>query len=179
VNSAKDRIADCFEKHFSHFGFKKTSVDEVAGELRVSKKTIYQYFATKEEIYYFIIGKIARGFSNDLEAKLTGIPAYQEKLSALLKMICSETRCWLKSKPSLEFKYQDDLELQAFQAAYTQLIRKLINDGNEAGEFAKIPVDITARFINGLISESIKVLSASPKINVEDDLIQAVFKLLR
>ncbi len=176
MNSQKDQIAACFEKHFYHFGFKKTSVDDVAGELHISKKTIYQYFSSKEEVLYFIIGKIANGFINDMEEKLQDSSSYQEKLTKLLKMVFSETRYWLKS--TTEFNYKDDLEWRAFQDAYSQLIRKFIAAGSEINEFAKIPVDITARFINGLISESLKILSATPKINVEDDLIQAVIKLL-
>ncbi len=179
MSSQMDLIADCFEKHFDHYGFKKTSVDEVAKELRISKKTIYQYFNTKEEIYYFIIGKIARGFCTDIEGKLAEISTYREKLQLLLRMIFTETRNWLKIKDNIEFKSGHELDLLAFQNAYTELIRKFIMEGNARQEFTGIPVDITARFINGLISESMKILYASPKINVEDDLVAAAGKLLR
>jgi AcrR family transcriptional regulator len=40
----KQAIAEAFKKHFQHFGFKKTSVDDISEELHISKKTIYQYF---------------------------------------------------------------------------------------------------------------------------------------
>ena len=48
ASDTRERIADVFKKHFTYFGFKKTSVDEVAKELKISKKTIYQFFSSKE-----------------------------------------------------------------------------------------------------------------------------------
>lgn len=39
-------------------GFYKTTMDEIASDLRVSKKTIYKYFPTKENLIYLIIHSI-------------------------------------------------------------------------------------------------------------------------
>ena len=58
-SAQKQAIADAFKKHFQHFGFKKTSMDDISNELHVSKKTIYQYFSTKEEIFYYVVSQIA------------------------------------------------------------------------------------------------------------------------
>jgi AcrR family transcriptional regulator len=178
MNLTKDQLADCFEKHFNHFGFKKTSVDDVAKELKISKKTIYQFFTTKEEIFQYIVGRIAREYCLEIEHKLANIVSYHEKLSTLLKMIFSESRKWFINNDAFEVKHKYEIAVLAFQEAYRELIRQIIMNGNEAKEFNEVPVDITMRFINGLISESMKILYASPKINVEDDLIRAVFKLI-
>lgn len=175
----KNQIAICFEKHFNHFGFKKTSVDEVAKELKISKKTIYQFFSTKEEILYYIVNKIAYDYCQYMEDKLAGILAYHEKLSILLKMILSESRKWLTLKDNFEYKFKSDLVALALPDAYNELLRKILAQGVEAGEFSEIPLEITIRFIDGLITESMKILNASAKINVADDLVQAVFKLLQ
>lgn len=178
MNIAKDQLADCFEKHFNHFGFKKTSVDDVAKELKISKKTIYQFFSTKEEIFQYVVSRIAHEYSVEIEQKLTGNISYHEKLSTLLRMIFSESRKWFINNDAFDVKHKYEIAVLAFQDAYRELIRKIINEGNEAKEFNEVPVDITMRFINGLIAESMKILYASPKINVEDDLIRAVFKLI-
>ena len=39
-------------------GFYKTTMDEIASDLRVSKKTIYKFFPTKENLIYLIIHSI-------------------------------------------------------------------------------------------------------------------------
>jgi AcrR family transcriptional regulator len=178
MNITKDQLADCFEKHFNHFGFKKTSVDEVSKELKISKKTIYQFFNSKEEIFQYIVSRIARDYSLEIEQKLTGIMSYHEKLSTLLRMIFSESRKWFINNDAFAVKHQSEIAVLAFQEAYLELIRKIIIVGNESKEFNEVPIDITMRFINGLIAESMKILYASPKINVEDDLTRAVFKLV-
>ncbi len=50
MNSEKERILNhCFAKFISE-GFKKTSIETIAKELRMSKKTIYKHFASKDEL---------------------------------------------------------------------------------------------------------------------------------
>ena len=153
-------------------------MDDVAKELKISKKTIYQFFHTKEEIFYYISRRIASEYRLYMEQKLADIPTFQEKLTALLKMIIAESKKWLALKDNLEYKFKTDMVSLALPDAYNELLKKLIVQGIESGEFGEIPVDITVRFIDGLIGESLKILYASPKINVEDDLIRAVFKLV-
>ncbi|MGD9101586.1 MAG: TetR/AcrR family transcriptional regulator, partial [Anaerolineae bacterium] len=62
MDAKKEQIADAFQKHFNHFGYKKTSVGDIARELKISKKTIYQHFSTKEEIFYYVVSRIARQY---------------------------------------------------------------------------------------------------------------------
>ena len=54
VNSvaAKDRkkILEHSRRKFHAEGFYKISMDEIAGDLRISKKTIYKHFPSKEEL---------------------------------------------------------------------------------------------------------------------------------
>lgn len=109
---------------------------------------------------------------------MADIASWPERLSVLLKMICSENKKWFTLKTDLEYKFQSDIIALALPDAYNELLKKIITRGMETGEFSEVPIDITLRFINGLITESMKILRASPKINVEDDLIQAVFKLI-
>jgi len=44
------RIIECAGKHFKTFGFRRATVDEIAGELRISKRTLYTLFASKEDL---------------------------------------------------------------------------------------------------------------------------------
>jgi AcrR family transcriptional regulator len=45
-----DSISAVALERFKRFGYGKTSVDEIASKLRISKKTIYEIFSSKEEI---------------------------------------------------------------------------------------------------------------------------------
>lgn len=46
----KDKIIEGAEKLFFQFGVRSVSMDDVARDLAVSKKTLYQYFTNKEEL---------------------------------------------------------------------------------------------------------------------------------
>lgn len=46
----KQAIVDVAYSKFSHHGFKKVTVDEIAAELCISKKTVYKHFESKEAV---------------------------------------------------------------------------------------------------------------------------------
>lgn len=50
IPTAKVRIMDVSFAAFNRKGFQAVSMDEVAKELHISKKTIYKYFGSKEEL---------------------------------------------------------------------------------------------------------------------------------
>lgn len=62
ANDIKVQIIESALKLFSANGIRRTSVDDVCSDLRISKKTFYSYFATKEqlleEMMYFMMRKI-------------------------------------------------------------------------------------------------------------------------
>jgi hypothetical protein len=47
-----------------------------------------------------------------------------------------------------------------------------------AGEFAAAPVDLTVRMMQGMISESMRLVSANPDLEVEEHLIKSILKLV-
>ena len=44
---SKDKIVEAARKLFYKYGFKKVSMDEIANEAGVTKRTIYMYFKSK------------------------------------------------------------------------------------------------------------------------------------
>jgi len=52
---AKDKIIELGEEKFFREGFYKTRMDDVAAELQMSKKTLYKFFPTKEDLVLTIM----------------------------------------------------------------------------------------------------------------------------
>ena len=176
----KDQIVSTFEKHFSHFGFKKTSVDDIARELKVSKKTIYKFFSSKEKIFYYVISKVARKFSGNMAKKLVAYNSYEEKIKQLIYMIFSETRKWLKGgNDAFEFKYKYEISEMAFKEAYNEVFRELIEKGIGNNEFSVPNPDLSISFLNGIMSESMKLISVNPELDIENEVVNSVIKLLK
>ena len=51
----REQVIEAARKLFHQFGFKKVSMEEIAKEAGVTKKTIYMYFASKEELLKYFI----------------------------------------------------------------------------------------------------------------------------
>jgi len=179
IDSQKEVIADTFQKHFNHFGYKKTSIDDISAELHISKKTIYEHFSTKEEIFYFIVSRIAHQYLRSMEQDLVKFSTYNEKLTRLIHLIFTEAKKWLKENDAFEFRYKYEIGELAFKDAYIELLQKLVTQGMESGEFAHAPIDMTVRLIQGMISESIRLVSVNPDLQIEDHLTEATLKLLK
>lgn len=55
INNEMKRVLDFASDKFMQEGFYKTSMDSLASELRISKKTIYKHFSSKEELVEAIV----------------------------------------------------------------------------------------------------------------------------
>lgn len=180
-NEKKEQIAETFKKHFEHFGFQKTSVDNISNELKISKKTIYKFFDTKEKIFYYVISKVANEYCLKMEKKMDKqmFSTQAEKITYLVSEIFNEARKWLKKNDAFEFKYKYEIAEMAFKDAYNKLFDKIIAVGTQTGEFKTGNVQVTLRFINGIFSESMRLLSTNPELKIETETNNTILKLLR
>lgn len=65
----KEIFLNAAEKLFTQKGFEKTSIDEVAKEAKLTKRTLYQYFQSKEDLFYAVALKGAKKlYSASVEA---------------------------------------------------------------------------------------------------------------
>lgn len=51
ANDRKNQIIKAAAKRFARHGLNKTTLDEVARDIRIGKATIYHYFKSKDELY--------------------------------------------------------------------------------------------------------------------------------
>lgn len=51
ANERKQQIIKAAAKRFTRHGLNKTTIDEVARDIRIGKATIYHYFSSKDELY--------------------------------------------------------------------------------------------------------------------------------
>ena len=51
----EEQILNAAKKLFTNYGFKKVSMDEIASEAGVTKKTVYTYFSSKDELLKYCI----------------------------------------------------------------------------------------------------------------------------
>jgi AcrR family transcriptional regulator len=65
---------------FSHYGFKKTTMDEIANALKMGKSSIYYYFESKEEIFEAVVLYEANLLRNELTTAIKAVESPVEKV---------------------------------------------------------------------------------------------------
>ncbi|MBI4378354.1 MAG: TetR/AcrR family transcriptional regulator [Nitrospinae bacterium] len=54
----KNRIIEAAEKMFYQYGYRKVTMDDIASDLGISKKTLYQYFKSKDAIASAVVKRL-------------------------------------------------------------------------------------------------------------------------
>jgi len=87
-DEVKEAIVNVARHIFSRFGFKKTTMDEIAIASRKGKSSIYYYFASKEEIFQAVVEKEAEIFKQELilATNENDTPAQKLKTHVLVRM---------------------------------------------------------------------------------------------
>jgi len=65
---------------FSRYGFKKTTMDEIAKALKMGKSSIYYYFSSKEEIFEAVVLHEANVLRNELTTAIKSVESPIDKM---------------------------------------------------------------------------------------------------
>lgn len=87
-DEVKEAIVNVARHIFSRFGFKKTTMDEIAIASRKGKSSIYYYFSSKEEIFQAVVEKEALILKDELKKAILDeySPAQKLKMHVLVRM---------------------------------------------------------------------------------------------
>jgi AcrR family transcriptional regulator len=180
VPATKDEIAERFFQHVVHYGLAKTSVEEVAHELGISKRTVYQHFGGKDEIFRYVVEKYANETVERIGREYAAMPSRWERLEKLVRdLVLQSTRDWLTRFEATELRHQFEFGVRVNRQAYDALIRTWAAEGAEAGEFHLIggPA-LTARFIGALLQDATEQIREDRGADIDDAVVEAVHKLL-
>ncbi len=83
----KQRIVEVASRQFMESGISKVTLDEVAAELGMSKKTMYKFFPSKEALLRTIVQTMMKGIQTRVEAVVNSNKPFVEKAPALLAII--------------------------------------------------------------------------------------------
>lgn len=76
----KEKILDVAAEKINLYGLKKFTIDEIAAELKISKKTIYKYFKSKDEIILEYFKTTISSDKESVEKTLNGNGEFLEKI---------------------------------------------------------------------------------------------------
>src|SRR5579864_5345928 len=74
----REKILEAAYQQFLHYGYSKTTMNEIAGALSMSKALLYYYFPDKSQLYVAVTRKLANDYLKTLEDSLSNISDIKE-----------------------------------------------------------------------------------------------------
>ena len=133
----RDKIITVAAKIFTRYGFKKTTMDEIAVATRKGKSSIYYYFSSKEEIFRAVVEKEAEKLQKDLFREISSIDDPIEQLKAYVLFRIHKIKTLTNFYAALKSEYLDHLEfIEKIRKNYdhnevmivTKILQKGMND---------------------------------------------------
>ena len=175
--ATKDEIALTFMALAVRYGFRRTAVEDVAKALRISKKTIYEYFPSKEALLEYGLELGALEQRRRVESLLTETTALGRALE-MVRIALTDARTGFAQNPSVELVDPPELQTQVNDRVYGPMVRDLLEQGVAAGEFEVADVEMTSRFVQAIGMEAVRQIHDDPASHPEEATIKAVRRLI-
>jgi AcrR family transcriptional regulator len=176
--SQKEQIAEVFEKHLLRSGYAKTTLDDVARELHIAKKTIYTHFDGKRDIYTFLVNRTAAAEKARLKAEVTDLPTYSAKIEAVMKRVLQMGRTHVEETSESDWLQELEIAEDSFRKANGDLIRELLEAGMQAGEFPAGDPRLVEKMCAAMIVEYLVMVNADPSYDRDDELLQRIRRFI-
>jgi AcrR family transcriptional regulator len=128
---------------FQQYGYKKTTMEDIARSMGKGKSTLYYYFVSKEDIFEKVVDKEMASFFTHIEKAIEKSKTAREKLKSYGEMrlkrideMCNLSHALKNDLIEnlgivLEIKRKHDL-------THTRIVKRIIDFGIQEGEFKKI-----------------------------------------
>jgi len=188
--TTRDQILDATERIMSRYGFRKMTMEDIAKEARVGRRTIYLYFKNKEDVALSSIGRVVES----AQAKMKEILASDdsdvvEKLRQMLR-----ERVMRRVRAVAEYHESLDEIFEVVRPAYIErrrqyffieqdLISQVLEAGIEAGKVhITNPMNVAAILLqatNAYLPYSLSVRELGNPDQIEKQLNQMVDLLVK
>ncbi len=136
----RKKIINAAGKVFSRYGFKRTSMDEIAREVNMGKSSIYYYFSGKEDIFKAVIMYEANLMRNELTKAIKSVESPVEKMERYINVRMSTFESLSNYYNAIFDKDLDHFDfIEKIKARYDPeelaILRLIIYDGYRKGVF--------------------------------------------
>uniref|UniRef100_A0A7V2ZLX1 TetR/AcrR family transcriptional regulator n=1 Tax=Ignavibacterium album TaxID=591197 RepID=A0A7V2ZLX1_9BACT len=155
-SSEQEKIINYCTSKFLKDGFYLVTVDQIANELRISKKTIYKFFSTKDEL----VEAVAKHLMNDVSSKIDNIiGSGNDSLTKIIMLfevmagvVVRFSEKWLKDLQIHTPKLWQQIDEFRTKRAFTAL-GSIIRQGQIEGIIVERPIELIIHiFVNTIRS---------------------------
>jgi len=152
-HDVRDQIVEAALKHFSRYGYEKTTVSDLAKAIGYSKAYIYKFFDSKQAIGEAITSRCANQIVAEVEKAVASASTPTEKFRRMFNSLTAASVALLFNDRKLYDIAASGAgegwpSARAYAKRLQQVLIDIIREGRETGEFErKTPLDETAHAI--------------------------------
>jgi AcrR family transcriptional regulator len=150
-HNVRDQIIAAADEHFSHYGYGKTTVADLAKAIGFSKAYIYKFFDSKQAIGEAICTRCLGALLASVQDSVAEGKSATDKVRRIFKTISSEScKLFFTDRKLYDIAAYSCAEHWPSADRYVEqvaaLLTEVILEGRAAGEFErKTPIDETVR----------------------------------
>ena len=159
MNKTKRKIFETSMKLFAEKGYDATSIEEITATVGVAKGTLYYHFASKEEIFNFLIEEGIKLLQISVDIKTAKHSNYIDKIKAIvliqIKIVAKYENIITIILSQFWGTEQRNKKCQNLVYEYIGQIEKIVQEGIEKGEIKEGDTRAIASEIYGLICSTL------------------------
>lgn len=150
----RERILEIARQKFFTDGFMKTSIDEISREYHISKKTIYKYFKSKDDLLNQVVKDFTSQVTNSIIDIMQSNKNSIDKLIDVLNLIQNNMK-------QFSLRYLDDIQkhkpklwnyIEKFRRENLEkIVYQTIEAGKKEGLFEDVNPEIVFRVFYGAV----------------------------
>jgi AcrR family transcriptional regulator len=166
AEARRTAVLDAALRVFGQYGYRRTSMDDIAREAGIAKGTIYLSFASKEEVFQALSQRLSQRMLADAETARSRPGTTADKLTAMNAAWFGTYAETIRRSPHaaelLDAKHRLSADLVSRAASrYKRLVRDVLTEAAAAGELDLESVGLTADTAAELLIASARGLESS------------------
>jgi AcrR family transcriptional regulator len=166
------RIIEATRKLLAQGGYRNAPVTAIAKEAGISTGSVYRYFPSKSALFVRVLGDAVRQELAVLRsASIADGRTCEQRLLATIETFVRRALAGPRLAYAFIAEPADPFIDRArirYRRSFGKLVRTLLNEGVEAGEFADLSVDVAAACIVGAFTEALVGPLAPSARRIED-----------
>jgi AcrR family transcriptional regulator len=174
-NDKVSLITEAAQKRFGIYGIEKTSMREIANDLRLSKASLYYYFPDKESLYKAVIEKEQEEFIKKISENILTIKDPEKLLQeytiarlTYFRTLLNLSRLRLEAYSDIKPIFRDTIN--KFKEREKEILIKIFTVGISSGKFSISDTDnIASLFLDLLKGLRISVVNDKKMLFIEEE----------
>jgi AcrR family transcriptional regulator len=153
ISKKQQQIFEVALSVFAHYGYRKTTVEDVAEKLKMTKSNIYFYVKNKRELYEQTVSHALTKWRDTIASEIKDVPGAKEKFA----LVARRSFEYLNDHGELRALLTKDMEIftlspsedRFYEVNYGAMLilKDIIQQGIDEGVFHPVDVDHVAEFL--------------------------------